>query len=254
MHVVAGSCRGLVNVLSLVVAIAIWQGGSIGTAQDGGGGLPPGGGTTPPATQNPPVNQTPTTTTQAGNAQQGEPVDLTDNPVELGGNTENLRNQGFIGSTAQKITDLGFTGAASETSGPPLVDGASFGGNINSGFNRGSTPSGGGGGGGGFGRGGFTGAGQNGVTIQRKIRAVRARLNPQFTVPQVEPVQIVNHFASNFRRQPANVNVKSKFSVLIENKTATLSGTVGSADEANRIVRQLRLQPGVYKIVNELKW
>ena len=43
------------------------------------------------------------------------------------GLSDNTRNQGFVGATAEGIQILGFVGASSETSGPPLTDGATFG-------------------------------------------------------------------------------------------------------------------------------
>ena len=120
------------------------------------------------------------------------------------GLSDDTRNQGFVGATAEGIQTLGFVGASSETSGPPLTDGATFGGGVN---DSGTQATGGGGGtggnaggaGGGGLNGGFGGAGgvaggvggggqlgggtENGFQVIRS--SVRARLVPRINAPTI---------------------------------------------------------------------
>ena len=198
--------------------------------------------------------------------------------LDLGGvgvDTMDERNQGFVGATSAQIQDTGFIGASSETSGPPVTDGASFGGGVNdSGIQAG------GGGGGGFGgaggggpggvNGGFGGAGplgggtENGFQVMR--RSVRARLVPQINVRPVPNAQIASRFQNRLSRQPApqlsgppfpnqafTSTAAPSVNVQIENRTAILTGFVNSTAERDRWERQLRLEPGVYRIVNQIE-
>lgn len=169
----------------------------------------------------------------------------------LGGEqTVDQRNQGFVGATGTRIQDNGFVGPPGETSGPPLADGASFGGGTND--------VGGSGGGGGGGRGGnfqnqnsgFGGTGEvKGFEVYRSN--VRANLRPQFSSPRVSSYQVADRFQNRIRRIPTMSNDGVGVQLSISNGTATMQGFVGSPEESNRIQRQLRLEPGVYRINNQ---
>ncbi len=224
---------------------------------------------TTPVVQQPTTPTTPTTTTNnAGSLNQGEDVDL-DNLTGLGGEITDRRNQGFVGSTAENVEALGFVGAASPTFGPGVASNSSdgtttdgnvnsFGGNVNDGY----APVVGSGAGGGFGRtggfgGGFGGAGgfggsSTGFTVSRRSTPIRAKLRPQFSFPTITPSQTVNRFNNSFYSQPSVASLNGAFEISIENKTATVRGNVATQQDADRIVRQLRLQPGVYRIDNQL--
>ncbi len=160
------------------------------------------------------------------------------------------RNQGFVGATAPRIQEFGFVGAASDNSGPPLSEGATFGGGVNDSV---------GGGGGGGARGTAAGAGQgfgaagaeNGFTVIRSN--LRTRLKPSYTYPTVSSAAISSRFNNRFYRLPEAENFAGQFSVSIQNRTATISGAVRTQQESDQIVRQLRLEPGVYSIDNQLK-
>ena len=194
-----------------------------------------------------------------------EPVEL-----ELGGDVEDTRNQGFVGATADRVQELGFVGASSETSGPPLSDGATFGGGVN---NSGTQAGGGGGGnqfqGGGF-NGGFGGQNQLGGGTQNGFQVIRrnlrANLVPRFEVAPVSNEQTAVRFQSRIARQPvprssvqngAGLSMQgspiSSVNVEVENRTAVLTGYVGSPSERDRWERQLRLEPGVDKIINQIE-
>ena len=248
--------------LTLVFGLVLSLGQFV-QGQDGGTVIP--GVPTTPVVQQP---TTPTTTTNnAGSLNEGQDVDL-NNLTGLGGEITDNRNQGFVGSTAENVNELGFVGAASENSGPALSTGTTEGGtttegNINSfggGINSGFTPA-VGSGGGGFGRtggfGGFGGAGgfggsSTGFTVSRRPTPIRARLQPQFSFPTITASQTVNRFNNSFYSQPNVANLNGAFEISINNKTATVRGNVASQQDADRIVRQLRLQPGVYRIDNQL--
>ena len=158
---------------------------------------------------------------------------------------ENTRNQGFIGTTAERIQESGFVGR-SELLGSPLADGGSFGGGVNNvdsnQVNIGGTGAGG--------RGGF-GAATNGVQIIR--RSMRSRVRPNFDAPKLSEAQVAGRFERRMDLQPGDVASSKSYSVSLKNRTATISGSVGSRSDSERLTRQLRLEPGVYKVVNRLK-
>ena len=207
--------------------------------------LPVDPGVQQPVTQQPTATPTTNLTTELP---QGEEVELTRD-------FEDLRNQGFIGSTAEIVSSSGFVGAATEQSGSPIVEGKSFGGGINEGFTPVTSGSGGGGGFGGGTRGGGGGFGttsQLGFTVNRRSVPIRVRLRPQFASPIVTSSQLISRFNQNFYSQPSTVNLNGNFQVTIANDTATVQGSVATMQDANRIIDQLRLQPGVYRIENQL--
>lgn len=168
--------------------------------------------------------------------------DLVEIPI-----SDDTRNQGFVGATGDNIlsSEQGFVGAPAEANG--LAEGASFGGGAND-----SSPvvGGGGGGRGGQGAGGFTPAQRIGTEIPR--RGVRAKLRPSFYAPRPSGAVVSNRFQSRFLRQPGSGLVGNGYSISVQNRTAFVSGTVNSSVDSERIVRQLRLEPGVYRVVNQL--
>ncbi|MFT5304158.1 MAG: hypothetical protein ACI87E_002650 [Mariniblastus sp.] len=153
--------------------------------------------------------------------------------------TPDQRNQGFIGQTAEGIQSLGFIGRPGEISGPGLSDDATLGGGVNdsiqNNFNIGSNNAG----------------AQNGFSVTR--RNVRARIRPRFYAPQRSPNQVVSQFQNRFISQPGSTIAPESYTIRVENKTAFLSGAVRNQAESQRLVRQLRLEPGVYKIDNQLQ-
>jgi len=173
-----------------------------------------------------------------------------------GGQIEDLRNQGFVGATAERIQGLGFVGPPGETSGPPLADGASIGGGVNDG----GAAAGGGAAGGGFGGGGgggnnqqngFGGIGQGkGFQVVRK--GVRTALTPRFASPTRTTRQISTRFTNRIRRQPNMANDGGGMLVSINGRVATVSGFAQSEAERSRFIRQLRLEPGIDRIVDQV--
>ena len=185
----------------------------------------------------------------AGTTDGGENVNL-DGAAELDfGGVPDMRNQGFVGATAPGITENGFVGAGSQTFGE-LAEGATFGGGVNDSATS-SIPSGSGGGGaGGGGAGGFNGANAGGSVIRSNLRT---RLRPAFAAPSIPPRVVEGNFNSNLARQPTAQSLVGRYQVRIENKTAIVTGVVDTQADADRLIRQLRLQPGVYGIVSQLQ-
>ena len=202
----------------------------------------------PDANQNP--TQQPTTNNNnnqgSGDNQitEGEGVGDLDDAIDLQP-TPDQRNQGFIGSNSVRIQESGFIGAPGEIAGPGLADDATLGGGVNN--QGGSSVSIGTGGG----RGGFNAAADNGFTVPR--RSVRARLVPSFYSPPRPSQQVVSRFTNHFQQQPSAWQTGNNYSINIQNRTAFVNGTVGTRADSERLVRQLRLEPGVYKIVNQLQ-
>lgn len=163
--------------------------------------------------------------------------------LDLGGQGEDNRNQGFVGATAPGVAENNFVGAASQTFGT-LAEGATFGGGVND-NSMSSVPGGSGGGGvGGASLGGGASGfgGTNGGSVIR--RSLRTRLRPAFAAPVIAPQVIEGNFYNNLARQPTAQSLVGRYQVSVENKTATVVGIVNSQTDADRLIRQLRLQPG----------
>jgi hypothetical protein len=130
-----------------------------------------------------------------------------------------------------------------------LSDGATFGGgvndSVNSQFTGGSTANARGGQQAGF------GAAENGVTVIRK--SIRARLRPSFSAPRPTGQQVATRFNDHFYRQPTSQDVAGEYTINVQDRTAFLDGKINSRNDMERLVRQLRLEPGVYKVVNRLQ-
>ena len=163
--------------------------------------------------------------------------------------SDDQRNQGFVGATAPGIVEIGFVGAVSENSGSPIASGATFGGGVNSSVTSSFSVGGNTGTRGGQG-GGFTAA-ENGFRVTR--RSLRAKLRPSFSSQSPAPEYVASRFNDRFYRQPDSQDFRGQYSITIENRTAFLNGSVNTAADSERLVRQLRLEPGIYKIVNQLQ-
>ncbi len=205
------------------------------------GGGDPGGGD-PPVIIPPVVSES--DNFAANDSTQVEPLEL-----DLGADREPIeddRFQGFIGATSTKLLENGFVGPAGITSVEALSD---FGGGSNTIV---------GGAGGGGGRGGAAGRGfqavqipNNGFTFQR--RGIRAAVRPVFRFPVVTGEAVANRFQSRLVITPATAKVSDQVKVSVVNKRATVTGTVATQEEADRVIGQLKLEPGVYGIVNNLQ-
>ena len=82
---------------------------------------------------------------------------------------------------------------------------------------------------------------------------MRTRLRPAFAAPSIPSRVVEGNFNSNLARQPTAQSLVGRYQVRIENKTAIVTGVVDTQADADRLIRQLRLQPGVYGIVSQLQ-
>ncbi len=178
----------------------------------------------------------------------GEIETFTGEDAVLSGTNEDVRNQGFVGATGTRIEELGFVGPAGEISGPPLAEGASFGGGVNDAAATGSF------GGGNARRNQQTGFGAigQGKGFQVIRKGVRTSLTPRFASPTYSTAEISNRFNNRIRRQPVIQNDGGGLVVSINNRVATVSGYAKSEAECNRFIRQLRLEPGIDHINDQI--
>lgn len=190
----------------------------------------------PPAGGGDGSNTSPPAEVEAGDGR----IDLDEPTVDIE-LSDDERNQGFVGASAPRIIERGFVGAASNLSGPPLAPEATFGGGVNDSVTSQAIAGGAGG----------QGGAQIGFSVTR--RSLRAKLRPAFSSPRPLAAQVVSRFGEHLSRQPGGQSLIGQYSVSISNRTAVLSGKVKTRQEADRLVRQLRLEPGVYKIVNKLE-
>lgn len=236
-------------VLSTMALLTLACCGTSLHAQDGQ--IPGGGGGQIPTDPGVPTNPTDPTGDRGSNVSGvGEGVGDLGNLIDLDPfndqNFEDFRNQGFIGATAEQIRTFGFIGRPGDLIAPPLADGATFGGGVNDSVSPSVNIGGGGGGGAGFGA-----ATLEGVVIVR--RNMRSRVRPTFYTPRPSAQNVANRFSNRFALQPGFYIPQNSYTVSIQDRTAVINGTVGSQDQSDRLERQLRLEPGVYKIDNRLE-
>ena len=144
------------------------------------------------------------------------------------------RNQGFVGSTAEIISQNGFIGTPSQ-GGPNLAEeGRSDGGGINAGRGvRTATASG-------------VQVQENGFVVQRQ--GLRSRLRPSFAAPATPGRVAERRFQSRMARQPVVQSMGQGINITVTNRVAIMRGVVSSEAERQIVKRQLRLEPGVYGI------
>jgi hypothetical protein len=233
-------------ILSMVILIGFGMGESRLLAQGDVGGGDTGGQVTDPGQGQTGQNAGPgNLQTNAGG--RGEGVGDLGEALELD-ETEDNRNQGFVGAAATRIQEQGFVGRPGQLVAPPLSDEGTLGGGVNDSVQ--STININAGGGTGGGAAGF-GAATNGVTITR--RSMRSRVRPSFSAPRFTGTQVSTRFNKHFVLQPGSKTQPASYSINIQDRTAVLNGSVQTSAESERLVRQLRLEPGVYKIVNQLQ-
>lgn len=270
-------------ILALLATSSIYaQGG--GGGGTGGGGFPGGGGSTGGGSFNTGGTTGGSSTFNTGSTSQttgGSLGGSTGGGTSGGGATNNSqplnlnnqlniapttptavdeRNQGFIGPNSQQIIDSGFVGASTQLSGGQPTNGNSFGGGVNTQGSSGGGRSGGGAlgaqglraTGGAMGRnaglGGFGNTNTAGVR-----RNVRSRLVNQVQVNRTPSSEVARRFSNRIDRLPTITGVGENVQISLTNGTATLTGNVPTAEAASKLERQLRLEPGVYKIDNRLQ-
>lgn len=248
--------RTIAALLALLFGLAesgqvVAQGGGNGNTGGSTGGFNTG---IPTTTQFPTTTQSPSTQQTTGNNTGGtdttaqQPNIGDDAMLDIGGEQfefEEITNA-FVGSTGATIAEDGFVGSIQEsmTGQTAGTGGGSTGGNTGL-RNAGNT-----------GRGlnsGLGGFGGSQYVQQIPRGGVRARL-----VNRVGGVRPTGQFVrerveSRFLQTPAlQSSSLAGVSISVDNGTATLTGVASSQEIADRLVRQLRLEPGVYKVDNRL--
>lgn len=192
---------------------------------------------------------------QSAQTSDGGVVDIDPSQAVQFNEFEDTRNQGFVGATGTRMNERGFVGAPSAFMGTP----GDFGGSVNSqggsggntGGQRGQT---------GFGgpQSGFgstplgQGAGlQNGFVVQRG--GLRGAVRPSFRSPVVSDDRLTDQFSTSFSQLPQSQMFDGQYQVVVNNKTATVTGWVNSKAESDHLIAQLRFQPGIYEIENNLE-
>ncbi len=156
-------------------------------------------------------------------------------PSEITLQIPDNRNQGFVGNTGQTQANQGFTGTAGINSGIALADEprGTEGGTVNDGLGvRTVTPP--------------QPPQRFGFSVPRQ--SIRARLVPSFATAPTPAFASTIRFDSRIRRQPVVRQLGRNITVSIGNGTATLRGVASSDAERQILIRQLRLEPGVYRI------
>ena len=176
------------------------------------------------------------------------------NQVQIQPPEDERRLVPFIGPASDSLFNF-FEGVGSVTGG----GGTGFGSNIGGGGGFGGGQLGGGQFGGQLGGllGGQFGAqfgGQgNGFTITR--RSIRAPLTPAFTSPVVTGAQVSARFTDRLIRIPSiqRLGGTQDVRVTVSDDTAVISGTVSSLEARDKVERMARMEPGIYRVVNQLQ-
>jgi len=75
----------------------------------------------------------------------------------------------------------------------------------------------------------------------------------QISITRPANVEVATRFTSRLDRIPAiRLEGAANISISVENGTATVSGIPATQEQADRIVRQLNLEPGIYRVQNNL--
>lgn len=166
-----------------------------------------------------------------------------------------IGNKPFVGVTGAMLQELGFVGANSASLGG--ADSTVFGGGVN------NASGGGGGAGGGAARAGAGGnralggmggmAGGNGLVTDVFRGGIRARLVNSIGTVRPDSTAVAERFQARLAQIPVlRDGGPTGISIAVSSGTATLTGTATSAEAASRIVRQLQLEPGIYRIENRI--
>ena len=233
-------CNSSLVLPAIIVAMLLCVSGTV--QAQGGGQQIPGGGFDPNQipTQQPvqdqPVDDGGTGDTD-GNANDSDGQLEEVEPLRLEREIPDRRNQGFVGPTAPYIDENGFVGpprGEPDNAEDGLAENRFRGGEINAGLgNRTATTT-------------SAELQENGFTVQR--RSLRTKLRPAFAAPRTPAIVTESRFQSRITRQPVVRNFGAGVTITVSNRTAVMTGVVQSAAEKQIIVRQLRLEPGVYKI------
>ncbi|HMP80464.1 MAG TPA: BON domain-containing protein, partial [Pirellulaceae bacterium] len=152
------------------------------------------------------------------------------------GNPTFSSSQGFIGGQNFGGTAGGMQGNRNRTGGQNFggFGGQNFGNLFGNNF------------GGQFGQSGMNN--RNGFEVQRG--SVRAVLVNRIELPPQNNVPIQSRLPERLERLPGMADLNNRVQVVIEGGQAVVTGNFNSVAELDRFVRQLQLEPGVYRIDN----
>ena len=158
----------------------------------------------------------------------------------------NQRDQTFVGASASSTpegrAEFRFVGTISEAFvGDAAATGPAGG--------QGGFAGAGGLGAGGLGAGGL-GAGMNGFRVQRP-QAIRSRVVPGFSSRPLSPNFVSTRFNQRISNLPVTRDFADSVRVTMQGQTAIITGTALNPQQIDRVTRQLRLDPGVSKIINQ---
>ncbi len=98
----------------------------------------------------------------------------------------------------------------------------------------------------------FGGANANNIGFVTR-RSIRTRMRPSFSAPTVPISTRVSNFSDRLSRTTSLRGMTQNVKYVLEGRTGRLTGTVKSEEQKKLLERQVRLEPGVYKVVNELR-
>ena len=91
----------------------------------------------------------------------------------------------------------------------------------------------------------------DGIFVER-TNPVRARLVSAFAAPRLAPRAVSNRFNQRVRTLPATQAFSNSMNVVMAGSTAVIRGTAQNREQLMRMARQLRLEPGVSRVVSQV--
>ena len=161
-----------------------------------------------------------------------------ENQIEEVNIEDNRLNRPFVGRSTERFSDqAGRAHPRSNFDGGSNIITGGGGGRIGGVANRGGQRAG--------------GVGTNNMVMRRSLRTRLSASN--LAIRPRSAQQVSNGFQSRLNRIPVTAQASSNVQVRVENKTAFLTGVVNSAAERRRVERMARLEPGIYRIQNQIR-
>lgn len=84
----------------------------------------------------------------------------------------------------------------------------------------------------------------------QRARPVRARLVPRFSAPRVAPAAVSARVNQRLSSLPSTRRLASSMNVSVQGRTAFVNSSGMSQQQMSRVSRQLRLEPGIRRVVS----
>ena len=94
------------------------------------------------------------------------------------------------------------------------------------------------------------GPGANSSPRVQRSAPVRARLVPRFSAPRIAPAAVSTRVNQRLSSLPATRRFAGSMNVSVQGRTAFVNGSRLSSSQMSRVSRQLRLEPGIRRVVN----